>query len=181
MVVIGFAIPMLMILAAATSVAADTVYLSREEALRRALPGADRIVTNRVAWSDAQRLVLGKAHGLKLRASADVLCGYAGTNLLGYALFADEIGKHEPITFVVAIRPDGAIEGIEVAVYREHIGAGVRHPGFLGQFQGKRLGDPMRPGRDVDGVSGATLSCRAAERAAKTSLIAVKALREGPP
>ena len=43
-------------------------------------------------------------------------------------------------------------------VYREPRGDEVRDPRFRKQFEGKTAQDPLRLGRDIDAVSGATVS-----------------------
>lgn len=78
----------------------------------------------------------------------------------GFALIDDQLGQHEPITFGVKLRPDCAVDRVEVMVYREAYGEGVRAPAFLRQFTGKRAKDPLRAGKDVQIVSGATISSR---------------------
>lgn len=79
----------------------------------------------------------------------------------GFVLVDDQLGQHEPITFGVKLRPDCVVDRVEVMVYREAYGEGVRAPAFLRQFEGKRATDPLRAGKDVQIVSGATLSSRA--------------------
>jgi len=134
--------------------AADAVYMTREQAVAWSLPGAQAVVTNPVEATSRTILLTGLVDG----------------HVTGHAALIDEIGKHMPITFVVALAPDGSIRDMDVAVYRERIGGAVRNRSFLDQFKGKRRGDGLKIGKDIDGISGATLSAMAAERAARRAL-----------
>ena len=142
------------VLLARETYAADAIYMTREQAVAWALPGAQAVVTNPVEPKSRTILLTGMRDG----------------HVTGYAALVDEIGKHLPITFVVALAPDGSIRDMDVAVYRERIGGAVRNRSFLDQFKGKRAGDGLKIGRDIDGISGATLSAMAAERAARRAL-----------
>ncbi|MCE9679154.1 FMN-binding protein [Shewanella sp. AS1] len=78
----------------------------------------------------------------------------------GWFIVDDVIGKHEYITYAVAISPDGSVLGMEIMSYRETHGGEVREPGWRQQFLGKTLADPFKLEQDVSNISGATLSCR---------------------
>ncbi|NIR61870.1 MAG: FMN-binding protein [Gammaproteobacteria bacterium] len=81
----------------------------------------------------------------------------------------EEIGKSEPITVGIAIEA-GAIERIEVLVFRESRGYEVRHPFFTEQFEGATLTGEHELSRPIDGISGATLSVRALKKLARLAL-----------
>ena len=70
------------------------------------------------------------------------------------------IGKHEMITYAVGLKPDGSVKGIEILEYVESYGYEVADAGWRKQFVGKRSGDPLKLGNDVQNISGATLSCK---------------------
>jgi len=82
----------------------------------------------------------------------------------------DEIGKAEPITagFVVT---DGKIAQVRVLTYRESRGGEVRYPAFLKQYQGAELQADQHLNRNIDGISGATLSVNAMNRMARLALL----------
>ncbi|MGH8750359.1 MAG: FMN-binding protein [Burkholderiales bacterium] len=81
----------------------------------------------------------------------------------------EEIGKEEPITAAFVVQ-DGKIGMARVLVYRESRGGEVRFPAFLNQFKGAALNEKNYLGRDIDGISGATLSVQAMQRMARTAL-----------
>ncbi len=82
----------------------------------------------------------------------------------------DEIGKELPITMGVVVN-GGAIEQLRILTYRESRGAEVRHPFFTEQFEGARLGQGDVLDRQIDGITGATLSVRAVTRVAEAALV----------
>lgn len=82
----------------------------------------------------------------------------------------EEIGKEHPITAGWVIQ-DGRIESSRVLVYRESRGWEVRYPYFNEQFSGAERRDNGDLTRQVDGISGATLSVRAMKRMASYALL----------
>lgn len=90
----------------------------------------------------------------------------------------EEIGKEDKMTagFVVM---DGKIEQAKVLIYRESRGMEVRYPAFLNQFRGSTLAGDNRLDKDIDGISGATLSVHAMQRMAREALYFDRVLR-GP-
>lgn len=76
-------------------------------------------------------------------------------------LIVDEVvGKHEMITYAVAVRKDGTVKGVEILEYVESYGYQVAEPGWRGQFTGKQVADTLKLGKDIQNISGATLSCK---------------------
>ena len=75
--------------------------------------------------------------------------------------FIDEVvGKHEFITFALALDPTGAVHDVEILDYRESFGDQVRNPAWRAQFTGKRHGSPVKLAQDIKNISGATLSSK---------------------
>jgi hypothetical protein len=79
-----------------------------------------------------------------------------------------EIGKTEPITFGIIIK-NSKIEKIKVLEFRESRGWEVKYPAFTKQYNGVSLeGDKLD--KNIDGVSGATLSLWAMNGVSKVAL-----------
>jgi Na+-translocating ferredoxin:NAD+ oxidoreductase subunit G len=101
----------------------------------------------------------------------------------GYALFDEQLGLHEPISFGTFFSPDGHITRVEVVAYREPYGDGVRAERFTRQFVGRSMQNQFRPGTDIDAISGATISsrsmCVGVERAAALLDVAVRSKGAG--
>ena len=79
---------------------------------------------------------------------------------LGYVIVDDVYGKHEFITYAVAINMAGKIAGVEILEYRESYGGEVRNPQWRAQFVGKGSTDSVELDKDIRNISGATLSCQ---------------------
>lgn len=86
------------------------------------------------------------------------------------AWILDEIGKDRPITMGVVVAND-AIESLDVLVFRESRGWEIKHAFFTDQFRNARLDGKYRLTPPVDGITGATLSVRAAKRVAAAALV----------
>jgi Na+-translocating ferredoxin:NAD+ oxidoreductase RnfG subunit len=89
----------------------------------------------------------------------------------------DVIGQAQPITFAVAVGTDGTVHDVRVMVYRESHGDEIEHKRFHRQFYGKTLIDPIALGKDIDAISGATISSRSETVAVKKSLALYDVLR----
>ena len=81
----------------------------------------------------------------------------------------DEIGKEEPITAGFIIE-NGKIVQANILAYRESRGWEVRHANFLKQYQNVGLLPDNFLNKNIDGISGATLSVRAMGRMARLAL-----------
>ena len=80
----------------------------------------------------------------------------------------EEIGYSAPIEVLVGMDLEGILSGIEVLYYRESYksirGDFLNTERFPNQFEGKSVSDGFRPGRDLDGVSRATITSWATSR-----------------
>lgn len=102
------------------------------------------------------------AHITHLRAdSSDVLRVSRGDSLLGFAVVRDVTGKEQPITFLVAIDPADRLKDVDILVYREPYGGEVAYESWRRQFRGRDTTAALTPGRDIRGISGATISVNA--------------------
>ena len=81
----------------------------------------------------------------------------------------EEVGKTQPITVGLVVNADG-LESIRVLAFRESRGWEVRYPFFTDQFPGTRLTTDNKLDRNIDGISGATLSVRALKKLARLAL-----------
>jgi Regulator of nitric oxide reductase transcription len=82
-------------------------------------------------------------------------------SLLGFAQVRNVKGKDQPITFLVAVDPAGRLRDVDILVYREPYGGEVAYEAWRRQFRGKGADAPLVVGRDIQGISGATISVNA--------------------
>lgn len=78
----------------------------------------------------------------------------------GYFIVDEVYGKHEFITYAIALDAGGKVKQIEILDYRETYGYQIRNPEWRAQFVGKAAVDPVKLETDIQNISGATLSCR---------------------
>lgn len=116
----------------------------------------------------------------------DIMGGAPGQLRLRYWVHAgrsvwvlEAIGKERPITagFIVT---DSRIERAKVLVFRESRGGEVRYPFFTDQFRSASLGSDGELDRNIDGISGATLSVGAVERMARLALFLHQQVSSSP-
>lgn len=138
------------------------VLAGREEVLRRVYGENCQWVPRPVTLTAAEKGSLEKRLGSRLLSSfCDLWEIRCHGRLEGIALVDEEWGKHQPITFLVAMDSHSRIKHVELLVYRERYGGGVRAGRFTGQFKDKSSADPLKIGKDLDAVSGATISSKA--------------------
>jgi hypothetical protein len=147
----------------------EEVYLTPAQALALAFPG-ETYAEETVRLTPAQKTAAEKRLGWRLK--NDPLTVYRAPS--GYAVIADETGKFKPITFLVKAGSDFSVQRVDVMVYREERGGDVRTARFLRQFDGKTPESPLRPGRDVSNITGATLSVRALAAGVKRVLVVLE-------
>ncbi len=86
------------------------------------------------------------------------------------AWIINEIGKTRPITIGIAICGD-KIERVRILEFRESRGGEVRMPFFTRQFVGlSLLPSKTQLSKNIDGITGATLSVKAVKKAARFAL-----------
>lgn len=84
---------------------------------------------------------------------------YENNALLGYAYEDTVIGKWGPIHYLIGLDPQGRILKTIILDYQEIRGKPIAKKRFLNQYQGKDLSH-LRFGKDIDGITGATISSR---------------------
>ncbi len=103
-----------------------------------------------------QRTAIEKSSDMRLRKTPQVWRVAGG----GWFVVDEVLGKHEFITFAVALNASGTVKSIEILEYRESYGGEVREAKWRAQFIGKTAQAPLRLDQDIRNISGATLSSR---------------------
>jgi FAD:protein FMN transferase len=148
-------------------------FLTEDQALRSLFGNSD-ITRQEKVINDTDRQALLKSAGLHFpESSFAFLVAEQDQKSLGYALVMNEIGKSEPITFMVAVSSEHRVVDILVMVFRESRGGEIREARFLRQFKGKKGSDALTVNRDIVNYSGATLSSKAIARGVKRALALV--------
>ena len=83
---------------------------------------------------------------------------------IAYAFLDNVIGKSMPITFLVILNINGNIINTNVIKYREAYGGEVGNKGWLQQFLYRNNNSSYNIGKDINGISGATISVKSMSR-----------------
>lgn len=168
-----FAVPAGLLLCC--SPCAAQVFMTEEQALKAVFGEGFQVEREQKSISEIDRRTLAAASGLRFPEPAvTFMVGRNTGQIIGYALVMNEIGKSEPITFMVVMSPDQRVTDVHLMVFRESRGAEVREQRFLRQFRGKRIKDAIQVNNDIINYSGATLSSKAISRGVKRALLLLK-------
>ncbi|MES2917079.1 MAG: FMN-binding protein [Pseudomonadota bacterium] len=135
----------------------------------------DRFLVQSLGGPAAAPQMLWLTPPIKQRAAAILGHDYPGLRVKYWKQGArtvwvlDHVGKEQPITMGVVVE-QGQILNIEVLAYRESRGGEIRHGFFRRQFDRATLKAGDRLDRDIDGITGATLSVTAMTRVARLAL-----------
>ncbi len=151
--------------------ASAETFWDKPSVLKAFFAKSERVTFARLAPTPAQAQALRTRLGYAPPASWTVYYGVTRDRVDGLAIIDDELGQHLPITFAALLGTDGALQRLEVMVYREAYGGDVAQPRFRHQFAGKTAADPVRHGSDIVAVAGATISSKALAVGARRTLI----------
>jgi Na+-transporting NADH:ubiquinone oxidoreductase subunit NqrC len=136
-------------------------YLDIAQAQKLFFPQADGFTPLALLLTAEQKAAVEKAAGVRMRYARQPVWKVTenGTHV-GWVVQDEVYGKHEFITYAVALDTNGAVRGVEILDYRETHGREVRNPKWRAQFTGKQHGATLRLDEDIQNISGATLSCK---------------------
>jgi Na+-transporting NADH:ubiquinone oxidoreductase subunit C len=136
-------------------------YLTVEDAQKLMFPSATEFQARPMLLTETQRSAIAKASDARVRTPELRVAQARGAQgqLLGWVVVDEVLGKHDLITYAVALLPDGSIKQIEILDYRETYGGQIRQASWRDQFKGKKAGDALALEQPIQNISGATLSC----------------------
>ena len=150
------------------------IYFTEEEAAKVMFPESETIRRETLPLTPEQKTLVEQTIGWKFpETSFDVYIGETKEDINGYAIVQNTIGKHRPITYMVAVDSGGEVINFEVLVYREGRGNEIARKRFNYQYEGKTVGDPVGINRDIINITGATMSVRSASAGVKRVLVLV--------
>ena len=150
------------------------VFLTEEEAVKLMFPKSERVRKELLRVPMDKKTTIEERIGWKFpEESFEVYIGESGSQIDGYALVQNTIGKHKPMTYMVGVDARGHVSNIELLVFREARGSEVRTKRFNVQYEGKTVLDPVRINKDILNISGATMSVRSMTAGIKRVLVLV--------
>ena len=98
--------------------------------------------------------------------------GAFNNKIIGRAFSVSPQGYSGKILLLVGIDNQGRVLGVKILSHRETPGLGSKivKPEFLRQFTGKNSKDRIEPKKDIDAITGATISSRAVAKGVREAL-----------
>lgn len=154
-------VPALIIPAVASAPAYAVQYMNVEQAQKVLFPAAEGFEARTIQLTAEQKSAIEASSGVRVRVTEiKAWRAIQGGKPSGWFLLDEVYGKHEFITYAVALGMDGAVKGVEILDYRETHGSEVNNAKWRAQFAGKKAGDTLKLDEDIKNISGATLSCK---------------------
>jgi Na+-translocating ferredoxin:NAD+ oxidoreductase RnfG subunit len=181
----GFAILSVLLALVLARPASGVVLLTQDQALKQMFPDATKIAPEVHVLTPAQAETakarlggkwtlyksLAKDEDVKEPDSLTFHFGMKDGKNTGVALVEVQPGLWGPVKYVVALDLNGKVTNLAVMSYVDQRGRTIATRRFLDQFIGKTGTCPIAVGKDVDAVSGATLSSRATAFAVKKVVV----------
>jgi hypothetical protein len=160
----------LALVASHVALAAEIIHQSPQDFLDSALPGCSQkaLWLKADARADVEAILDHPFPGVRAR-----YCELDGST----AWILDEVGKTEPITTGILVS-DGRVEQVRVLVFRETRGGEVHREAFVKQYDDATLDKRNDLDRNIDGITGATLSVGAVNRQVRLALLFDRMARE---
>jgi Na+-translocating ferredoxin:NAD+ oxidoreductase RnfG subunit len=99
-------------------------------------------------------------------------------SLLGYCVESTVVSRSGPFRIRVLLDKQFYVKQASVISYPWDRGRDVRKHAFTGQFEGKGPEDPIQLGKDIDAMTGATISSRVMTDGVRRAVKIVSALAE---
>ena len=158
------------------SLQAETL-ATKEQAVKAIFPEATATEVVTVTLSKDQLAAISAKYKWTVEApELKVSVSKKDAAVVGRTLFISETGKHGPIWVAVGINTDGTVRDSVVCAMQEVKGKPVANKMFLKQFIGKKVDSGFEVGKDIQAVSGATISTKAVVKAVRKALILVSVL-----
>ena len=165
--------------------AAGVVLLNQDQALKQMFPDAAKVVSEvhvfTAEQAEAAKAQLGGKWTLYQSGSQsdqskenDTVTFYFAMKdgkKTGVAMVEVQPGKWGPVRYIVALDLTGKVTNLAVMSYVEQRGRPIATRRFLDQFLGKTAKSAITIGKDIDAVSGATISSRATAFAVKKVVV----------
>ncbi|HKX45996.1 MAG TPA: FMN-binding protein [Planctomycetota bacterium] len=151
---------LLLVVLAAAGARAEVFY-TQKEALTLAFPDADRLEKHTYVLSDAQHTEIEKLARSPLETRlVQIHTAWRGSELLGYAHIDVHTVRTKSEGLIVVLDAAGRVRSVRVLAFYEPLEY-LPTERWYERFAGRGPSDPLSLGRDVDAVSGATLTARA--------------------
>jgi transcriptional regulator of nitric oxide reductase len=146
------------------------VFHSQKAGLELAFPSADRIDSETHILSSPEAEAIEDLSKSRLETRlVTIHTAWEGDKMLGYAHIESHTVRTKPEGFMVVLSSEGKVKEVKVLAFWEPLDYLPTNRWYT-QFTGMGRQDRVRVGRDVDAISGATLSARAASAGVRRML-----------
>ncbi|MBW7990346.1 MAG: FMN-binding protein [Planctomycetes bacterium] len=114
--------------------------------------------------------------GLPGNAEVSEIKGVSG--LLGYCVESKIVSRSGPFRIRVLVDPQVYVKQASVISYPWDRGRDVRKRAFTSQFEGKGPNDPIQVGKDIDSMTGATISSRVMAEGVRDTIKLIELVKE---
>lgn len=159
--------------------ASAATFLTQDEALSQAFPDA-QVERKGHVLTDAQMEAAATLAGKPLPSA--LVTAYVATRngaVVGTAYFDAHRIHSLPQTLMIVVKPDGTVGDVVVLAFAEP--PKYRAPAaWMNQFIGRHLSPQLQLKKDIQGISGATLTARATTKAVRRALALHAVLNRSP-
>jgi Na+-translocating ferredoxin:NAD+ oxidoreductase RnfG subunit len=146
----------LILLSAGASLA--KVYSTKAEALKKAFPDAVKVERKNLFLTDDDIKRISELARAKVESKLFTYYRAVGSDgVMGYAVIQSHVVRTKPVVYMAVIAPDGSLDHVEILAFYEP-GEYLPSTRWLGQFMGKRLSERLWINRDIQAITGATIS-----------------------
>lgn len=160
------------------------VVMTKEEALKNGFGQDAQVVTETKNLAPEKIAIIkerlggtfnfvpkGSSVKIEEKTKVDFMFGIKNGSKTGVAILDEELGKWGPMQFIIFMNTKGVVTSVEVLSHVEKKGQPIARRSFLSRFEGKSGKDKLQIDKDINGVSGATISASAAVFAVKKAII----------
>ena len=146
------------------------VFHSRDEISALAFPDADRVESRHVFLTPEERERIERIAASELDSDLlTIYVGYRAGEVVGYALLDSHLVRTLTETLLIVLSREGMVGAIYVMAFHEP-SEYLPSDRWLELLRDRPLSDGLRVGRDIVGITGATLSARAAVSSVRRAL-----------
>lgn len=134
------------------------VYLTKDEALKKAFPSAEAIERQNIFLMEEDLKHIEDLSKVKVESRLFTYYKAVGREgIIGYAVIGSHIVRTKPEVYILVVRPNGELDYVEILAFYEP--EEYQPPKrWLAQFTGKRLSEGLWIKRDIHAITGATHS-----------------------
>jgi transcriptional regulator of nitric oxide reductase len=155
------------------------VFLGKNQAIELAFPAADRVERRTHVLTRPEADELEEASNSELPSRLITIYeGWKGEDLLGYMHIDVHPVRARSAAVMIVVDPRGRVTDVVVLAFHEDTDYMLPRRS-INALKGKRVGDALEVGTDVDAVSGATLTIRSTAAALRRMLAYYTILLKG--